>query len=85
MELLHSSTHFSQRRFTLLVESKGSIYSEFLKCSGRVGGVTNLDAKDSARFRKRVCDSCCRGFEPHQPPQYSCGFPDRELAFFIGI
>ena len=18
------------------------------------------------------CDSCCRGFEPHQPPQYSC-------------
>jgi hypothetical protein len=30
------------------------------------------------------CDSCCRGFESHQPPQYSCGFQRSRLVTHTG-
>jgi hypothetical protein len=30
------------------------------------------------------CDSCCRGFESHQPPQYSCGFQAEMLVARTG-
>jgi hypothetical protein len=35
-------------------------------------------------IRRLDCDSCCRGFESHQPPQYSCGSPAGRLVIRTG-